>query len=1582
MKRWLTFAACCVVTLGLTRGAQSFDISSHQQIDGEEPRIVGEGEGNTVVPSGEAPDWTFRWGDRDGDGGETPVVDPGLNLGEYRLYSDHAAGTLVLDLNGGSIEGDDGVAIRTFRGRDEDSADVVIENVGTIAMGGIETRAEQTGRDERRAGDIRIGTPETRAGPVRVGHLDARASLFRAKPGTVSVYSSGPVLIEDSEGKPGDIRADTRAWSGGDVIVDHVGAFRVGDIRTSTEGHQSFRISAGNIQLDGGDSSGDANIGRLLGWDRRSGYSDDSKALFSISNYQNVTVGDIIGPADHATHNRYAADLRIRDGITGDITLTGSLNLGSSRMNDAPRFRGEVELACDGSITLAELDMKLVQHISLESGAGQTVLQGELSNFETDRLDECDGIGRPDAPFLVDQSILRAPADHTVVYNTAEGRNPSLGGYAYRLADLEGNPGQGGTLIHDPRLPVVHTQPPSDIHTRQATLNGELAAVGETAVTVSVVWASGADRDLEPGAWPHVRELGAVEPDADGPRDFSLPIENLTPGATYTFRFLAQQDAGTIWGSAETFTAWDMPDTPTLNVTDVGREQAVLHASVFGIPEPDAVLLINPDEDAGTEDIDNWARAIPVEDPAGAVREVIDDLEFEAVYVARIRLKNAVGEVWSEPAEFATLSVDPQPLLDAAGITGGLCVHVGSGKGELIAAIGAHGPFLAHGLDANEENVTAARDRIRRRGAYGRVSVEQLVPDRLPYADNMVNLLIVEDYPQAIDAGLTPDELWRVLVPRGVVLLRGANLDAFRAALPDAETDEVQTPEGRWVKIIKPMPAGMDDWRHPWYDPTRSATSQDTHVGPSRSLRWIDGPSRARTHKGRPYGAVSVGGRFIYMQDKAEPFFRVPREVELVARDAFNGVVLWRRPADPPARPTRSPHPPGTLVAGAKYLYTVLEEDRTLEALDPATGETVRTYGKADHLVALEKDLVVLDGSMVRRIDKESGREVWAVEAGHARGRNQLAVGRERVFVRSGRHGRIRCLLLEDGELQWEYDEAHNFCGIHNTMLILSSGNAVKGVSIETGEPQWTEKVGTGRSGKNVFLADGLVWATRGSVSGARVVDWLGLDPQTGEEKRSFQAGFVDKCAPGRATDQYLITGRTDFFNVRTGENHSPHIARGVCGFPGVIPAQGLAYTFPTDCFCYPTLYSNVAMSPAPVERDTDPATALERGPAWGRANEPPVEAGASDWPMFRYDARRSGASPAEVPADVRPAWTTAVSAGGPISAPVSAGSRVFVSVPDAHEVHALDAESGQPLWSFTADGRVKHPPTITQGVCLFGSEDGYVYALDVEDGRLVWRYRVAPGTGRIMAYGRLSSAWPVLGSVLVDSGRAYAVAGRHGPLDGGGRAVALDPRTGELLWDADLDDASRIDMLVKGETNLFMWNDRLDPETGEYTPGRGRGSHGAPALFADATLLNDAWAARTRWHMGDVSASLLIFNEAGVLGIEPFRGYYGRSSARSPGQGHFWLLYRPTGEDEAWERVFPVQLRALALAGQTVFAAGPPDTWPTEGGVLLALDAATGEPIMQTEVKATPIKDGLAAANGRLFMSTEEGLLIGFEGQ
>ena len=59
-------------------------------------------------------------------------------------------------------------------------------------------------------------------------------------------------------------------------------------------------------------------------------------------------------------------------------------------------------------------------------------------------------------------------------------------------------------------------------------------------------------------------------------------------------------------------------------------------------------------------------------------------------------------------------------ILQAAGIEGGLVVHVGCGDGKLTAGLRACDRFLVHGLDTDAKNVAAARKHIQSLGCTGR----------------------------------------------------------------------------------------------------------------------------------------------------------------------------------------------------------------------------------------------------------------------------------------------------------------------------------------------------------------------------------------------------------------------------------------------------------------------------------------------------------------------------------------------------------------------------------------------------------------------------------------------------------------------------------------------------------------------------------------------------------------------------------------------------------------------------------------------------------------------------------------------
>jgi len=116
----------------------------------------------------------------------------------------------------------------------------------------------------------------------------------------------------------------------------------------------------------------------------------------------------------------------------------------------------------------------------------------------------------------------------------------------------------------------------------------------------------------------------------------------------------------------------------------------------------------------------------------------------------------------AEPRETAS------EVLDATGVKGGLIVHLGCGDGRLTTALRANDRYLIHGLDADAKNIQKARKYIQPLALYGKVSVEHWQCDDLPYADNLVNLLVAEDLGKVSMA-----EVMRVLAPLGVVYIKG-----------------------------------------------------------------------------------------------------------------------------------------------------------------------------------------------------------------------------------------------------------------------------------------------------------------------------------------------------------------------------------------------------------------------------------------------------------------------------------------------------------------------------------------------------------------------------------------------------------------------------------------------------------------------------------------------------------------------------------------------------------------------------------------------------------------------------------------
>ncbi len=313
---------------------------------------------------------------------------------------------------------------------------------------------------------------------------------------------------------------------------------------------------------------------------------------------------------------------------------------------------------------------------------------------------------------------------------------------------------------------------------------------------------------------------------------------------------------------------------------------------------------------------------------------------WRAGFLGALALVLAVGLSLVRPLEAGdSWEGRARQLLSAAGVRGGLIVHVGCGDGRLAAALGAHPGCLVHGLDRDAAMVQRARKHLLASGLYGAVSVDRFDGAHLPYVDDLVKLLVVSP-----GCTLEKAEMLRVLAPGGVAVV-----------LKSAESAEIAE---RWSK---PRPPEIDEWTHYLHDATNNAVAADSVVGPPRRLQWVGGPAWARSHDhlASLSAAVSAGGRLFSIVDEG-PIAAVVLEPKwsLVACDAFSGVELWRRripvwqwhlrgfrsgPSDLARR----------LVATETRVFATLGSDAPASALDAATGQTLFEFPGTEHALEI-----------------------------------------------------------------------------------------------------------------------------------------------------------------------------------------------------------------------------------------------------------------------------------------------------------------------------------------------------------------------------------------------------------------------------------------------------------------------------------------------------------------------------------------------------------------------------------------------------------------------------------------------------
>ena len=393
----------------------------------------------------------------------------------------------------------------------------------------------------------------------------------------------------------------------------------------------------------------------------------------------------------------------------------------------------------------------------------------------------------------------------------------------------------------------------------------------------------------------------------------------------------------------------------------------------------------------------------------------------------------------------------------------------------------------------------------------------------------------------------------------------------------------------------------------------------------------------------------------------------------------------------------------------------------------------------------------------------------------------------------------------------------------------------------------------------------------------------------------------------------------------------------------------------------------------------------------------------AEDWPTWQHDSRRSGFSGETIDAGSlgsewtwqsafppEPAWhgpakwdayakirdLPSMRSYDLVFQPVVASGRVFFGSTSDDTLYSIDAKTGEVVWEFTTDGPIRIAPTIAHKRVFFGSDDGFIYCLAEETGKLIWKFRpddaAQAKVKKFLNNGRFIPSAPCRTGVLVDGETAWFGCGLL-PWQPS-YLCAVDVKTGQP------EGPGRFMKKLNGKT--LEGSPALSSKLVLFPQGRV-----APQVFSRADG-NDLGQLKKSGGGSLVVVSLdkKIFHgpgtdsrKGGIAASDPEKlemvAGYGRGNALVVNERHSFML---TGDDlvatdlATQETLFSVPSRgqlALIGAGQTLFVGGE--------DLVEAFSIKDGKKLWSHAVNGKAY--GLAASDGRLFVSTDTGQVYSF---
>ncbi|NDP22002.1 MAG: PQQ-binding-like beta-propeller repeat protein [Paludibacter sp.] len=968
-------------------------------------------------------------------------------------------------------------------------------------------------------------------------------------------------------------------------------------------------------------------------------------------------------------------------------------------------------------------------------------------------------------------------------------------------------------------------------------------------------------------------------------------------------------------------------------------------------------------------------------------------------------------------------------IISATGITSGLCVRVGTTDGTLEMNLSNGGNMLVYGIAMNESNIPSIRENINTGSLNGIVSVDYYANlTKLPFANNLVNLLVVDRDALGVNAPSVA-EIERVVASFGAYYVKQG---------------------GNWTTKKIGLKANMGEWNHYYGDETNVNRVDDKTVDVPTSLQWIADVETSN-------GGYSQGG---YRFDNGMMFYTTKfnnkssnstNEVYMICRNAANGTMIWRK-KHPESDPFIDKQLPVVFYKG--LIYTFLSKTGYMVAIDAKNGDVVKTFSsggkssKTDYpnfviandkiYLTAEKSLFIMsiDGTKLfsntftdfvgfPAVDKVNNR-VYVVTAAdsYKAGRDMIMdkvktiacfntnspyakVWEENITVKEGT-AVISQLFIAEGKLY--YSKARGISAIGSYYLWGAR-------DLNDGHLIWQQELSSagGISQKlDATVLNGKFYAMSGG--------FAEFDANNGNLVRTFDGGNL-RCTQSSATSQKLLVGFQLFVDPFESKVTRRDITRSECGTLQ-FPSYGLIYYTGNRCQCANGIRGTNALSAEPLWTDIALNKRLTTKMTLTDTITPKVWPRANEWPMFMANANRTSANNSQIPtstvpvlgwskAAAMPVWSKTQSIYqdwlgsdkhiGPLTAPVVSDSVLVVSAHEENKIIAYNAINGNELWHYIVGGRLVSPPSLYNGLCIFGAGDGYVYCLKLKTGELVWKFMAAANEKKIVAHGHVETSWSLLGSLLIKDNKVIVNAGYTPDTDGGIYMWALNPYTGKVEWNNIINRPRRwydyaekksdeYHYTASAVTSIYqtkLANCLLYADDNKFSFNNQRNFNVSDGQFNDSEEMSSKINSAERNPVK--RNSLISFDGPGgahnlihatVKGfpskINVARLAYIEDSLITSTDGTGDL----TNEEKIklnWESNYAVLkiANSLILAGNNLVVAvedKKPNVFTSAGGKVYIFDSYRGTLLSTITLASAVVSNGLAAAYDKLYFSCEDG--------